>query len=167
MTLATVGPDGQPSARVVWLHRIGPEGFTFFTNYRSGKGRELAANPRAALVFHWPEIGRQVRVTGPVEKTSPGETEAYFEAQTREARLGAWASWQSSAIADREFLEGRVAKIEQRFEGGDVPAPPGWGGYRLVPESIEFAQSCSNQLHDRLRYSQTPDGRWRIERLAP
>lgn len=167
MTLATVGPDGQPSARVVSLHQIGEEGFTFFTNSRSSKGRELAANPRAALVFHWPEIGRQVRVSGPVEKTSQEETEAYFGAQTRDARLSAWASWQSSGIADREFLEERVAKLEQKFEGVEVPTPPSWGGYRLRPENVEFSQTCSNQLHDRLQYSRGPDGRWSMERLAP
>jgi pyridoxamine 5'-phosphate oxidase len=167
MTLATVGPDGQPSARVVALHDIGDGGFTFFTNYGSSKGRELAFNPRAALVFHWPEIGRQVRITGSVEKTGRAQTEAYFETQSREARLSAWASWQSSEIADREFLEQRVVKLEERFGTGVVTAPPGWGGYRLRPETLEFSQTCSNQLHDRLQYSRRADGRWTIERLAP
>jgi pyridoxamine 5'-phosphate oxidase len=167
MTLATVGSGGQPSARVVSLMRIADEGFTFFTNYRSSKGRELAVNPRAALLFHWPEIGRQVRITGSVEKTGRDETEAYFQTQPRDAQLGAWASWQSSQIADREFLDSRVAKVEQKFGSGGVPAPPTWGGYRLRPETIEFSQNRSNQLHDRLQYSRRPDGRWLIERLAP
>jgi pyridoxamine 5'-phosphate oxidase len=167
MTLATVGSGGQPSARVVSLMRIGDEGFTFYTNYGSSKGRELAADPRAALVFHWPEIGRQVRITGAVEKTGRDEVEEYFTAQPRDARLSAWASWQSSRIADREFLDARVAKLEQRFGSGEVPAPPAWGGYRLWPETIEFSQSRSNQLHDRLQYSRGSDGRWVIDRLAP
>ena len=167
MTLATVGPGGQPSARVVSLMRIGDEGFTFYTNYRSNKGRELAVNPRAALLFHWPEIGRQVRITGSVEPTGGDDVKAYFESQPPEARVSAWASWQSSGIADREFLEARVAKVQQRFGSGEIPAPPSWGGYRLRPETIEFSQNHSNQLHDRLQYSRRPDGRWLIERLAP
>jgi len=167
MTLATVGPDGQPSARIVLLTRAGHEGFTFYTNYRSSKGRELTFNPRAALVFHWPEIGRQVRITGLVEKTDRAEAEAHFEAQPRDVRVGAWASWQSSQIADREFLDARADRLEQKFGQGQVPAPSSWGGYRLRPETIEFWQNRSNQLHDRLFYSHGPDGRWAMERLAP
>jgi pyridoxamine 5'-phosphate oxidase len=167
MTLATVSSQGQPSARVVSLMGISEEGFTFFTNHRSSKGRDLAANPRAALVFHWPEIGRQVRIAGPVVCTAPEEVEAYFATQSREAKLGAWASWQSSQIPDREFLDFRVAKLEQRFSQSHVPAPPGWAGYRLRPELIEFSQSRPNQLHDRLQYVRRVDGHWAIERLAP
>jgi pyridoxamine 5'-phosphate oxidase len=166
MTLATAGLDGQPSARVVALMGIGEDGFTFFTNQRSSKGRELAANPKAALVFHWPEIGRQVRVSGCVEKTGRAEFEAYFAAQSREAQLSAWASWQSSQIADRKFLDERVAKMVQKFPDA-VPAPPSWGGYRLRPDLIEFSQMRANHLSDRLQYSRRLDGRWGIDRLAP
>lgn len=167
MTLATAGSDGQPSARIVSLMGIGEEGFTFFTNSRSSKGRELAANPRAALVFHWPEIGRQVRVTGAVEGAPHDQVAAYFQYLSRDARLSAWASWQSSGIADREFLETRMAKLGQRFADGEIPVPPAWSGYRLRPERIEFAQTRPNHLHDRLQYVRQPDGRWSIERLAP
>jgi pyridoxamine 5'-phosphate oxidase len=167
MTLATVGPDGKPSARIVLLDNASNEGFTFFTNYRSAKGRELAENPRAALVFHWAEIGRQVRVTGRVEKTARAEAEAFFEMQPREAQLSALASWQSAEIADHEFLDARLAKVEQKYGDEKVPAPSTWGGYRLRPETLEFWQSRANHLHDRLLYSQQPDGRWAIERLAP
>ncbi len=167
MTLATAGEDGQPSARIVSLMGIGEKGFTFFTNARSSKGRELAANPRAALVFHWPEIGRQVRVTGTVEGAPNHEVGAYFQSLSRDARLSAWASWQSSGIADRQFLEVRMAKLGRRFADGEIPAPPAWSGYRLRPERIEFAQSRPNQLHDRLRYQRQADGGWVIERLAP
>ncbi len=167
MTLATSGPDGQPSARVVSLMHAGEDGFTFYTNYRSGKGRELALNPRAALLFHWPEIGRQVRVTGLVEQIGRTEAEAQFEAQPRQAQLSAWASWQSSQIADREFLAARFKKMERKFGGDSVPAPGTWGGYRVRPETIEFSQNRSDQLHDRLQYSRGSDGRWSINRLAP
>ena len=167
MTLATVGPDGQPSARIVLLDQAGSNGFTFFTHYRSGKGRELAENPRAALVFHWAEIGRQVRITGLVEKTAQAEAEAFFGAQPREAQLSAWASWQSSEIADREFLDQRIARVKQKYSQGPVPVPPDWGGYQLRPESLEFWQSRANQLHDRLRYVCRPDGSWALDRLAP
>jgi pyridoxamine 5'-phosphate oxidase len=166
MTLATVGADGQPSARVVFLRDVNSEGFTFFTNSRSSKGRDLAANPRAALLFHWAEIGRQVRITGLVERTDRTEAEAHFELQPRDAQLGAWASWQSSGIADREFLDARVAKLKQKY-AEQVPAPMSWAGYRLRPEVVEFWQSRSNHLHDRLLYSLRPDGSWAIERLAP
>jgi pyridoxamine 5'-phosphate oxidase len=167
MTLATVGPDGKPSARIVLLNDVNNDGFTFFTNYRSGKARELAENPLAALVFHWAEIGRQVRITGIVEKTARAEAEAFFEMQPREVQLSAWASWQSSEIADREFLDQRIAKVEEKYNRSEVPVPASWGGYRLRPESIEFWQSRANQLHDRLKYSCRPDGQWAIERLAP
>ncbi len=167
MTLATVGHDGQPSARIVLLDGASDQGFTFFTNYRSAKGRELAENPRAALVFHWAEIGRQVRISGLVEKTARAEAEAFFAMQPREAQLSAWASWQSSEIADRQFLDTRVARLDQKFGQGEIPAPSSWGGYRLRPETLEFWQSRSNQLHDRLLYSCGPDGRWMIDRLAP
>jgi pyridoxamine 5'-phosphate oxidase len=167
VTLATVSPEGQPSARVVLIKEAGGRGFVFYTNYRSRKGRELTANPRAALVFYWPELSRQVRVTGQVTKTSSSETEAYFRTRPRGAQLGAWASWQSSEIPDRDVLERRVQKMESRFAGREIPPPPGWGGYRLRPETIEFWQARENRLHDRLQYSRKANGRWGMERLSP
>jgi pyridoxamine 5'-phosphate oxidase len=167
MTLATVAPDGKPSARIVLLNNVDERGFTFFTSYRSGKARELAENPRAALVFHWAEVGRQVRINGCVEKATRAEAEAFFRMQPREVQLSTWASWQSSAIADREFLDQRIAKVERKYGETEVPTPSSWGGYRLRPISIEFWQSRADQLHDRLLYSCRPDGRWALERLAP
>ena len=167
MTLATVSADGQPSARMVILRGVGSDGFVFFTNYRSQKGRELSSNSRAALVFYWPELGRQVRVSGRITKTSRSETESYFETRSRGAQLNAWASWQSSVIPGRDFLEKRVAKLENKYSESDVPAPPDWGGYRLAPETVEFWQGRENRLHDRLRYTREASGRWIIERLAP
>ena len=166
MTLATVAPEGQPSARMVMLREATAAGFVFFTNYRSRKGRELAHNPRAALVFFWQELSRQVRVTGQVMKTSRAESEAYFAGRPRGAQLSAWASWQSSLVADREILEKRVRKLGARYDGTEIPAPPGWGGYRLTPDSIEFWQGRPDRLHDRLRYLRER-GRWKVERLAP
>jgi pyridoxamine 5'-phosphate oxidase len=165
-TLATVSPDGRPSARVVIVREANSCGFVFYTNYRSQKGRELAANPMASMVFYWPELDRQVRVSGPVSKTSEAETEDYFRTRPRGAQLSAWASWQSSVIPDREILDHRIQKVEARFAGQEIPPPPGWGGYRLTPEIIEFWQGRENRLHDRLRYSLSK-GRWTRERLAP
>jgi pyridoxamine 5'-phosphate oxidase len=167
MTLATVGPEGQPSARVVLLKDVNEDGFVFFTNYKSQKGRELGVNARAALVFYWPQLHRQVRVTGRVAKTPVAESEAYFQSRLRRSQLSAWASWQSSTIADRQFLEARVRKLEARYPAGNLPLPPAWGGYRLRPESIEFWQGREDRLHERLRYTRQPGGRWRIDRLAP
>lgn len=165
--LATVSSEGQPSARMVIVREASSRGFVFYTNYRSQKGRELAANPRASLVFYWPELGRQVRVTGQTAKISRGETEEYFRTRPRGAQLSAWASWQSSVIPDRSVLERRIQKLESRYAGADIPAPPGWGGYRLRPETMEFWQGRENRLHDRLRYSRKANGRWMVERLAP
>lgn len=167
MTLATTSPDGQPSARMVLLRGVSEDGFVFFTNYRSRKARELAANPKAALVFFWPELSRQVRITGQVSKTTREESEAYFQTRPRGSQLGAWASWQSSVIAGREVLDARVRKLEVRYDGKDLPTPKDWGGYRLRPDIIEFWQGRADRLHDRLRYSKTAKGRWKIERLAP
>jgi pyridoxamine 5'-phosphate oxidase len=167
MALATVSQEGQPSARMVLLKEATPDGFVFFTNYRSRKGRELAANPHAALVFFWRELSRQVRITGTVTKTTRAESEAYFRTRPRGAQLSAWASWQSSPVPDRQILETRVSKLETKYAAGSIPAPPNWGGYRLQPESIEFWQGRPSRLHDRIVYSRQADGPWRIERLAP
>jgi pyridoxamine 5'-phosphate oxidase len=167
MTLATSTKGGQPSARIVLLKEVGKDSFVFYTNYRSRKGRELAKNPRAALVFYWPELGRQVRITGRMKKTRRLESERYFHTRPRGAQLGAWASRQSSIIADRGILEKRVQKLETKYAGKTVPLPPDWGGYRLYPDSIEFWQGRLNRLHDRLRYTKEKHARWKIERLAP
>lgn len=166
MTVATATRDGVPSARVVLLRGFDERGFVFFTNYESQKGRELAENPRAALVFHWPALGRQVRITGEVSRVSREESEAYFHTRPRGSQLSAWASEQSAVIPDRATLEERLREIEQRFPE-EVPLPPFWGGYRVSPTAIEFWQGRRSRLHDRLRYTRQPDGTWRIERLSP
>jgi pyridoxamine 5'-phosphate oxidase len=166
MVLATATPDGIPSARVVLLKGFDERGFVFFTDYRSLKGAELEANPRAALVLHWSELERQVRITGDVTRTSAEESEAYYRSRPLGSRLGAWVSHQSQAIPSRDVLEGGLREVERRFAGGDVPLPPYWGGYRVKPGAIEFWQGRENRLHDRVRYVREGE-RWRIERLAP
>ncbi len=163
--LATATPDGRPSARMVLVKTIDARGFGFFTNRESRKGGELAANPRAALLFHWPELRRQVRVEGPVERMSDEESEAYFRSRPAGSRLAAWASPQSRAIGDRTELERRYVDAEARL-GEDPPLPPFWGGYRLVPEAIELWQQGEHRLHDRIRFERDGAG-WRSERLAP
>jgi pyridoxamine 5'-phosphate oxidase len=167
MTLATASRDGQPSARVVLLKMFDASGFTFFTNYDSRKGCELAANPRAALLFFWPELQRQVRTEGAVERVSEAESDEYFRSRPLGSRLGAWASQQSVVIADREVLEMRVREVMQRFPDGEVPRPPHWGGYRVRPSMIEFWQGRPDRLHDRLRYQRVHPDVWRLERLSP
>jgi pyridoxamine 5'-phosphate oxidase len=167
MTLATATRDGIPSARMVLLNAFDARGFVFYTNYESRKGRDLAQNPYAALVFYWPELRRQVRAAGRVERLTPAESDAYFRRRPAGSRLGAWASHQSEVIADREALERRVEELAAEFTGREIPRPPYWGGCRVVPDSFEFWQSRPNRLHDRFRYSPRPDGGWRIERLAP
>jgi pyridoxamine 5'-phosphate oxidase len=167
MTLATAGADGVPSARMVLLRGVDQRGFVFYTNYESRKAAELAANPRAALVFWWGELQRQVRVEGRVQRTSHEESAAYFRTRPPGSRLGAWASPQSRVIPSRAVLDERLAELEARHPDGDLPLPPFWGGYRLVPEVIELWQGRPNRLHDRLRYTRAADGGWRIERLAP
>ena len=167
MTLATVDATGRPAARTVLLKCIDERGFSFFTSYESRKGRELAANPRAALTFFWAELERQVHVRGSVSKLSREESAAYFKLRPRGSRLGAWASTQSAVIASRAVLEEKLARLEQQYPGEDIPPPPQWGGYVLAPEELEFWQGRPNRLHDRFRYARQPDGAWLIERLSP
>lgn len=166
--LATVDERGRPDARMVLLKGHGPEGFRFFTNEGSAKGAQLAACPRAALVLYWRELDRQVRLRGRVERVPAGEADEYFAGRDRASRLGAWASEQSRPLADRAELDGRLAAVEARFAGGEVSRPPHWGGYRIVPEEIEFWQGQVGRLHDRFRYSRgEADGGWTAERLGP
>lgn len=166
MTLATVDAEGQPSARIVLLKGLDANGFTFFTNYESRKGIDLAANPRAALLFHWMQLERQVRIEGIVEKVADNESDMYYASRPLGSRLGAWASEQSRAVAGRHVLEEREAEYRARF-GENPPRPSHWGGYRLVPKSMEFWQGRPSRLHDRISYRQEPDGRWQIVRLSP
>jgi len=168
MTLSTATPAGRPSARIVLLRGFDERGFCFFTNYESRKGRELAANPLAALTFHWAEPERQVRIEGRVERTTPAESDAYFESRPSTSRIGAWSSPQSEVIADRAALEDLFARFRAEHPvDAAIPRPEHWGGYRLIPERIEFWQGRPSRLHDRLRFSRGPDGRWSLERLAP
>ena len=165
MTLATCTPDGAPSARIVLLKGCDERGLIFYTNYQSRKGRELAANPRAALVFFWHALERQVRVEGRVERATEAEADTYFTSRPADSRLGAWASEQSEVLSGREELEARHRELEVRF-GPEIPRPPHWGGFRLVPEVFEFWQGRPSRLHDRLRYRRVEMG-WLRERLSP
>jgi pyridoxamine 5'-phosphate oxidase len=164
--LATADRGGRPSVRFVLVKGADPRGFTFYTNAASAKGRELRARPRAALALWWPSLERQVRITGPVRRVSEAESDAYFAQRPRGAKLGAWASRQSRTIPGREALVRAAASAKRRFAGREVPRPPGWGGYRIVPERIEFWQGRRDRLHDRLLYVRR-SGRWTLERLAP
>ncbi len=166
MAIATATPEGAPSVRMVLLKEHGPQGFTFFTGYESRKGGELAANPRAALLFFWDPLGRQVRIEGAVARVPPEETERYFASRPRASRIAALASRQSGVLASRDDLDARYAELERELEGQDVPLPSAWGGFRLTPETYEFWQHRENRLHDRFRYRPAGDG-WTIERLSP
>jgi pyridoxamine 5'-phosphate oxidase len=167
MSLATATPDGKPSVRIVLLKGFDERGFAFFTNYDSEKGRELEANPFAALVFYWVQLERQVRITGAVEKTSREDSAAYFHSRPIGSRLGAWTSKQSEVVDARQVLDSRLTEMTERFENGDIPLPPHWGGYRVKPDKMEFWQGRPNRLHDRFRYSRRTNGSWQIDRLAP
>ncbi len=167
MTLATADADGRPSARVVLLKGFDERGFVFYTNYESRKGRELDANPWAALVFFWPELERQVRIEGRVQRVAPVESDVYFRSRPRDSQLGARASRQSRVIDGRDVLDRRFEELRVRFEGGEVPRPEYWGGYRVIPESLEFWQGRPNRLHDRLRYDRVAGPAWSIRRLSP
>ncbi|MBM3838149.1 MAG: pyridoxamine 5'-phosphate oxidase [Verrucomicrobia bacterium] len=167
MTLATASRDGTPSARIVLLKGYDDRGFTFFTNYESAKGKELLENPRAALVFFWPELKHQIRISGTVSKVAREESETYFRLRPIGSRIGAWASRQSQVLRNREELDQRVAELTRQYEGKDVPLPPHWGGYRLAPETFEFWQGRESRLHDRFRYQRVSEREWKIERLSP
>ncbi len=166
MIVATAGQDGAPSARTVLLRGLDDRGPVFYTNYESAKGRDLESNPRAELLFVWLTVHRQVRVTGPVNRVSEAESDAYFGSRPRYSQIGAWASAQSAVVPDRATLDALVAETERRFDGGEVPRPRHWGGYRVTPEAWEFWQGRADRLHDRVRY-RMHDERWVIERLAP
>ena len=166
MNLATVSADGRPTARIVLLKISDARGFAFFTNYDSDKGKDLAANPWAALTFHWVELERQVRISGKVEKASAEESDQYFCSRPRLSRIGATASPQSKVISDRGWLERQFAAIDAKFHD-DVPRPPNWGGYRVVPDNIEFWQGRRSRLHDRLVYRRSENSAWNLNRLAP
>ena len=167
MTLATATKDGTPSARVVLLKDFDESGFVFYTNYDSAKGKELDENPGAALCFYWSELGRQVRITGTVARTSREESEAYFHTRPIDSQLGAWASNQSEVITGRAVLEAKMEEMSTKYEGKHIPLPPYWGGYRLAPAVIEFWQNRASRLHDRIRYRLVDEARWVVERLAP
>lgn len=168
MTLATATPDGKPTARIVLLKGVNERGFVFYTNYESQKGQQLIANPYAALVFLWDKLERQVRIEGKVEQLQPEESEAYFHSRPRASQLGAWASDQSRVISDRQVLEQKLTDLKTQYpEDTTIPLPPHWGGFRVVPNRIEFWQGRPNRLHDRLVYDLQTDGNWQIQRLAP
>lgn len=167
MTLATVSAAGKPSARVVLLRGYDARGFCFYTNYESRKGQEIAQTGAAALVFWWGALERQIRIEGDVEKVTAEESDTYYNSRPWGSRLGAWVSEQSTVLDGRGVLEDRLAEYTAKYEGIDPPRPPHWGGYRLVPTMIEFWQGGLHRLHDRLRYAQEEDGKWRIERLSP
>jgi len=166
MTLATASPDGAPSARMMLLKGVDERGFRFFTNYASRKGEEMADNTKAAMVFHWARLHRQVRIEGSVQRLSEQESAAYFQTRPRGSQIGAWASLQSSVIEDRRQLEERFREHEDRYKNSEVPLPPFWGGLMLAPQRIEFWQGRANRLHDRLLFTRRGVG-WDVTRLSP
>ena len=167
MSLATAGKDTRPSVRVVLLKGFDQDGFVFFTNYESEKGKELEENPNAALGFYWIELDRQIRISGRAEKTSREESERYFHSRPPASQLGAWASRQSEVVDARRVLDARLAEMTERFGDKPIPLPPHWGGYRLTPHTMEFWQGRSNRLHDRFRYARQASGAWSMDRLFP
>jgi pyridoxamine 5'-phosphate oxidase len=167
MSLATASPDTKPSVRIVLLKGFDKDGFIFFTNYESEKGKQLEENPYAAMAFYWIELDRQIRISGKAEKTSREESQTYFHSRPLGSQLSAWASRQSEVLDGRRVLDARMAEMTERFGDKPIPLPPHWGGYCVKPELIEFWQGRPNRLHDRFRYTQKADGSWLIERLAP
>jgi pyridoxamine 5'-phosphate oxidase len=167
MIVATATPQGIPSARVVLLKAYDAEGFVFFTNYESQKGHELAVNPHLALVFFWPTLERQIRVTGTASTVSRQESEHYFHSRPVGSQVGAWASKQSQVLANRAELDNRFRELTIQYQSQPVPLPPSWGGYRVRPSVIEFWQARLNRLHDRFRYTRSGDGTWKMDRLSP
>jgi len=167
MTLATVDAKSQPHARIVLLKGLDQQGFVFFTNYDSAKGHEIGATPRAALLFFWKELERQVRIEGSIEKISTEESDNYFKSRPEGSRIGAWASPQSREIADRSILDRNYARYEEEFSNVDIPRPPHWGGYRVVPHHIEFWQGRASRMHDRILFTKNAAGNWDKSRLAP
>jgi pyridoxamine 5'-phosphate oxidase len=168
MTLSTATSEGRPSARIVLLRGYDERGFCFFSNYSSQKGQELAANPYAAVTFHWVELERQVRIAGRVEKVTEAESDAYFQSRPSQSRIGAWSSPQSSVISNRDALEELFKKYQEQYlDETAIPRPEHWGGYRVIPKRIEFWQGRPNRLHDRLRFIRIDQGPWTLQRLAP
>jgi len=167
MTLATASTDGSPSARVVLLKEVDDQGFVFYTNYNSAKARQLEENPRAALVFYWKQLDRQIRVEGSVERVTAAESDEYFRSRPRDSQLGALASPQSEVVESRDLLEQRFQEFDEMYRGREVSRPTHWGGYRLRPARIEFWQNRSGRLHDRVVYERQADDSWSINRLAP